>query len=72
MSSAEVPDSKKSGILTPGGTGIGVFSLLLLNIGIYVLDHIFLHPFAQAMYLNHAAAKWWQFVRYDAASDQAV
>ncbi|KAK9866699.1 hypothetical protein WJX84_001104 [Apatococcus fuscideae] len=58
---SKVPNSKKSAILTSGGTGIGVFSLLLLNIIVFVLD-LFFPSIIRAMWLNHAAARWWQFI----------
>ncbi|CAN6456457.1 unnamed protein product [Victoria cruziana] len=48
----------------PGrGSGAnGVFWILLLNLGIYVLDHWFQVNNVKSLYLNHAWPQWYQFI----------
>ncbi|GAQ79838.1 Rhomboid family proteins [Klebsormidium nitens] len=40
----------------------GIFLLLILNIGIYVADHLLHLPVMRSLYLNHVRPQWWQFV----------
>uniref|UniRef100_A0A0D3G4M4 Peptidase S54 rhomboid domain-containing protein n=1 Tax=Oryza barthii TaxID=65489 RepID=A0A0D3G4M4_9ORYZ len=40
----------------------GIFWILLLNVGIYVADHLFQIEHIKAMYLYHAFPSWFQFV----------
>uniref|UniRef100_A0A0E0KZW3 Peptidase S54 rhomboid domain-containing protein n=1 Tax=Oryza punctata TaxID=4537 RepID=A0A0E0KZW3_ORYPU len=40
----------------------GIFWILLLNVGIYVADHLFQIEHIKAMYLYHAFPTWFQFV----------
>lgn len=40
--------------------GNGVFLLLLLNVVLFVLDHVLHIPGIQGLYLNHAKPQWYQ------------
>ncbi|KAF0927637.1 hypothetical protein E2562_035491 [Oryza meyeriana var. granulata] len=40
----------------------GIFWILLLNVGLYVADHLFQIQPVKAMYLYHAFPSWFQFV----------
>ncbi|XP_015698943.1 rhomboid-like protein 11, chloroplastic [Oryza brachyantha] len=40
----------------------GIFWILLLNVGVYVADHLFQIQDIKAMYLYHAFPTWFQFV----------
>ncbi|KAF3783868.1 Rhomboid-like protein 11 [Nymphaea thermarum] len=40
----------------------GVFWILLLNLGIYVVDHWFQVNTMKSLYLNHAWPQWYQFI----------
>lgn len=40
----------------------GIFWILLLNITIYVADHLFQLPWIKALYLYHSWPAWYQFV----------
>lgn len=40
----------------------GVFTLLLVNVGLYVLDHILHLPMVKMLYLSHMNPQWFQFV----------
>ncbi|GBF93629.1 hypothetical protein Rsub_06351 [Raphidocelis subcapitata] len=43
--------------------GNGVFLLLLINIGLFVADHVLRLPLG-SLYLNHAHPQWWQWVTH--------
>ena len=46
----------------PGGTGNGVYLLLLINFGLFFINWL-AHPRWMALLpLNHWAPRWWQFV----------
>ncbi len=41
----------------------GCFSLILLNVVLFALDHVLHVPFvSQSLYLHHAHPHWWQFL----------
>ncbi|XP_047966720.1 rhomboid-like protein 11, chloroplastic isoform X2 [Salvia hispanica] len=40
----------------------GIFWILLLNIGIYVADHVFQVPLIKELYLYHNNPAWYQFI----------
>jgi hypothetical protein len=44
--------------------GNGVFLLLLLNVVLFVLDHVLHIKGIQGLYLNHAKPQWYQVRRY--------
>lgn len=44
--------------------GNGVFLLLLLNVVLFVLDHVMHLKGIQTLYLNHARPQWWQWVTH--------
>lgn len=39
----------------------GVFTLLIINLVIFVADRVLGIPFIQSLYLNHASPAWYQF-----------
>jgi hypothetical protein len=44
--------------------GNGVFILLLLNVVVFCLDHMFHIKGIQNLYLNHAKPQWFQWVTH--------
>ncbi|XP_073285298.1 rhomboid-like protein 11, chloroplastic [Primulina huaijiensis] len=40
----------------------GIFWILLINIGIYVADHVFQVPLVKELYLYHNQPAWYQFI----------
>lgn len=40
----------------------GIFWILLLNIGIYLADHVFQVPWIRGLYLYHNRPAWYQFI----------
>lgn len=42
----------------------GVFVLLLLNLGLFVADHVLHLPGIQQLYLNHLHPQWWQWLTH--------
>ncbi|KAF6257841.1 rhomboid-like protease [Scenedesmus sp. NREL 46B-D3] len=44
--------------------GNGVFLLLLLNVVLFVLDHVLHIKGIQGLYLNHARPQWWQWITH--------
>ncbi|KAL1552433.1 Rhomboid-like protein 11, chloroplastic [Salvia divinorum] len=40
----------------------GIFWILLINIGIYVADHVFQVPLTKGLYLYHNQPSWYQFI----------
>ncbi|KAL3819032.1 hypothetical protein ACJIZ3_004937 [Penstemon smallii] len=40
----------------------GIFWILLINLGIFVADHIFQVPWIQGLYLYHNKPTWYQFI----------
>jgi membrane associated rhomboid family serine protease len=44
--------------------GNGVFLLLLLNVVLFVLDHVLHLKGIQGLYLNHARPQWWQWITH--------
>lgn len=44
------------------GMGNGVFSLLVINFGMYAVATLFHLPLLSTLALHHWAPKWWQFV----------
>ncbi|KAK1549934.1 hypothetical protein Q3G72_010737 [Acer saccharum] len=46
----------------PGKRGNGIFWIILINIGIFVVDHFFQVRSIKSMYLYHNRPAWYQFV----------
>eukprot|EP00878_Enallax_costatus_P025105 GHUV01026826.1.p1 GENE.GHUV01026826.1~~GHUV01026826.1.p1 ORF type:complete len:177 (+),score=51.92 GHUV01026826.1:225-755(+) len=44
--------------------GNGVFILLLLNVVLFVLDHVLHLKGIQMLYLNHVKPQWWQWITH--------
>lgn len=42
--------------------GTGVYFILLLNIALFVLDHVCHFPWVSQLYLNHQRPHWWTFI----------
>lgn len=40
----------------------GIFWILLINLGIYLADHVFQVPWVKALYLYHNRPDWYQFI----------
>jgi len=37
-------------------------SLILINIAVFLMDHVFNFPIMRSFYLNHGNPQWWQFL----------
>lgn len=44
--------------------GNGVFLLSLLNVAVFVADHLLHLPAVKTLYLNHAHPHWWQWITH--------
>ena len=40
----------------------GVFTLLIINFALFLMDHVLHLPYMRMLYLNHVHPQWWQFV----------
>lgn len=52
--------------------GNGVFLLLLLNVVLFVLDHVLHIKGIQGLYLNHAKPQWYQVCRHTSTHSQQL
>ncbi|KAK9820008.1 hypothetical protein WJX72_005045 [[Myrmecia] bisecta] len=57
-----VPKTPAKKEVSIGNSGNGVFSLLLLNLGVFVASNILQLPRTRLLFLDHAAPRWWQFI----------
>ena len=60
-SPARVPSKKEEDTGRPRISYAGTHLLLLVNIGLFVVDHVLHWPGVQLLYLNHTAPTWWSF-----------
>lgn len=61
---SELPEKGRESGRLPSVTGNGVFLLLLINVVVFLLDHVAHLPAIKMMYLNHANPQWWQWLSH--------
>jgi len=59
---APKPTKRTSGQQDPAGMGNGIFSLLLINFGIHIVNYFWHPPWLSSLALSHWAPQWWQFI----------
>jgi membrane associated rhomboid family serine protease len=56
------PSIRKTRQQDPAGMGNGIFSLLILNFGIHIINYFWQPAWLSTLALAHWAPQWWQFV----------
>lgn len=43
-------------------SGNALFLLIMINLVVFVADHVLNQGWMKLLYLNHSAPRWWQFI----------
>lgn len=56
------PTKRTRGQQDPAGMGNGIFSLLVINFGVHIVNYFWHPPMLSSLALAHWAPQWWQFI----------